>query len=103
MVPSSAMKAAVRGSRVFFIQKHWLAGCSNTKSMPSLAAMSLRCIRPVARCSGVAATWAWIRCMPADKVMRGSCNCGWLSAQAPRHTSPVRVAASQRRAVENSP
>ena len=33
MVPSSATKAAVRGSTVFFIQKHcWLA-CSNTKIM----------------------------------------------------------------------
>ena len=58
MVPSSATKAAVRGSRVFFIQKHCPADSSKTNSMPSLAGISERNMRPVARCSGVEATWA---------------------------------------------
>ena len=51
MVPSSATKATDSGSRVFFIQKHCCVGCSKTNSMPSCCGISLRCIRPVVRCS----------------------------------------------------
>ncbi len=52
MVPSSARKAAVSGSSVFFIQKHCWAGSSKTNSMPSCCGISARNIRPIWRCSG---------------------------------------------------
>src|SRR5437773_12289443 len=39
--------------------------------MPSCCGISLRCIRPVMRCSLVAATWASIMCMPAVSFTRG--------------------------------
>ena len=48
-------KAIESGSRVFFIQKHCTLGCSKMNSMPSLAPMRSRCIRPVARCCGIEA------------------------------------------------
>ena len=40
MLPSSAMKAMLSGSSVFFIQKQRLAGASKTNSMPSCVAIS---------------------------------------------------------------
>ncbi|MNT10196.1 hypothetical protein D3C72_1450130 [compost metagenome] len=102
MVPSSATKAAVSGSKVFFIQKHCMAGCSNTNSMPSAAGISLRCIKPTSRWRGVWAIWAWMRCMPADSSVRCRFICGspavWavaerLSADRPRARATVEVRA----------
>ena len=82
MVPSLAMKAAVKGSRVFFIQKHCMPSRSNTKSMPSLAGMVLRCISPIWRCSGVLATCTEMVLRPSCRRVRGRVVWGWLTAGA---------------------
>src|SRR6185369_2075473 len=80
-VPSSATNAAVSGNKVFFIQKHCIEGCPNANSMPSCCGISFRNIKPVARCSGVCATWASIWCMPAERVTRGRFSCAsWAAA-----------------------
>ena len=59
-------KAAVSGSSVFFIQKHCVAGCSTQNNMPSRRHF-LRCISPVWRSWGDAATCA---SMPAVHACR---------------------------------
>ena len=96
MVPSSATNAAVRGSRVFFIQKHWVLGCSNTNNMPSCAGISLRNIRPMLRCSGVWATWVSIWYMPNCNLMRGNCVCGWSCAPETTHQNKKKAVDKRR-------
>jgi Fe-Mn family superoxide dismutase len=89
----SQLRLTVRGSRVFFIQKHCLVGCSNTNSMPSCCGMVLRYIRPVLRWPGVEATWLSIWCIPAESLTRGrSIWASWAVArkEAAISTAPLR-------------
>ncbi len=65
MLPSSATNATDSGISVFFIQKHCLPGRSNANSIPSLAPIEVRNMSPISRSSGVCATSALIRYMPA--------------------------------------
>ena len=51
--PSSATKAAVRGSRVFFIQKHCVGGLLEDEQHPFVLGHFLAEHQPVSRCSGV--------------------------------------------------
>lgn len=84
MLPSSDTKAAVRGNSVLRIQKHCMAGCSKTNSMPSFWGISLRHMSPICRCSKSCANCTWIKCMPAFNVARCSWVCGMPWAPALR-------------------
>ncbi len=93
MVPSSATKAAVSGSSVFFIQKHCCDGSSNTNNIPSCCGMSFRNINPTWRCCGVSATWAVIWYMPVVSVVR--CRSSWGVSCAKRAADPSKARADK--------
>ena len=103
MRPSSATNAAVKGSSVFFIQKHCTPGSSNTNNMPSWAGIDWRCISPIWRSSKRAATCASMRYMPARSSVRGKFSCGdgalWACAAQLADSSAVKASAGKKRRV----
>jgi hypothetical protein len=71
MRPCSSRNATDSGSRVFFIHMQWRWGSVKMNNMPWLAGMLRRFISPTMRWSGVAATSASMRYMPALSSVSG--------------------------------
>lgn len=84
------MNAAVSGMRVFFIQKHWFAAARNKQDAAAFRKPWHRA--GIWACSGVWATWASMRCMPAPRLTRCNCICGFARQSCPRpETTTTKV------------